>query len=122
MTDPHNQADTQTLTDKAKTIAEDSAASISETAGYAADEAKSLLLRAQEAIGQAVDTTIEAFKERPLTSAAIAGGVVAAAAGASYGVKKLFEESGSDLPGDTGGAAKKNKAGGKSGVKAGHTA
>lgn len=116
MTDPHNQADTQTLTDKAKTIAEDTAANVSETAGYAADEAKSLLLRAQEAIGQAVDTTIEAFKERPLTSAAIAGGVVAAAAGASYGVKKLFEESTDSDPAAATG--KKNQGGNKGNTKA----
>jgi len=118
MTDTHNPAEPQTLTDKAKTLAEDTAASVSETAGMAADEAKSFLLRAQEAIGQAVDSTIEAFKERPLTSAAIAGGVVAAAAGASFGVKKLFEEPGNvDGDGATT-AAKKNKTSGKANAKA----
>ncbi|MBX9814164.1 MAG: hypothetical protein K2X76_05640 [Sphingomonas sp.] len=91
MTDTHNE--TQTVTEKAKAMADDAAASISETAGYAADEGKSMLLRAQQAIGQAVQTTVDSFKERPLTSAAIAGGVVAAAAGTGYGVKKLFSDS-----------------------------
>lgn len=118
MTDTHPQ--TQTLTDKAKTLAEDSAASVTEAAGMAADEAKSFLLRAQEAIGQAVDSTIVAFKERPLTSAAIAGGVVAAAAGASYGVKKLFEDSAETDPAT--GAPKKTKGGNKSNAKSTHAA
>lgn len=54
-------------------------------------EAKSFLERAQEAIADAIESTVDAVKENPLTAAAIAGGVVAAAAGAVYGVSKLVE-------------------------------
>lgn len=92
MTDTATAPHPQTLTEKARTLAEEGAASVSDTAAVAADEARSLFARAQDALGQAVDSTVEAFRERPLTSAAIAGGVVAAAAGATYGVKKLLED------------------------------
>lgn len=60
-------------------------------------EARSLLARAQEAIEDVVESTVEAVKENPLTAAAIAGGVVVAAAGAAYGVSKLLEDD--DKPG-----------------------
>lgn len=61
---------------------------------------KGIIGRAQETVGSAVGSTIEAVKERPVTAAAIAGGVAAAAAGAVYGVSKL--RSASDKSQDAG--------------------
>jgi len=54
-------------------------------------DAKSFLARAQEVIEDAVETTIDAVKENPVTAAVIAGGVAVAAAGAVYGVSRLLE-------------------------------
>lgn len=64
-------------------------ASVNASIESASDEAKTLLTRAQEAIGSAIETTVEAVKENPVAAAAIAGGVAAAAAGAVYGVSRL---------------------------------
>ncbi len=50
---------------------------------------KSLIARAQEAIEQAVETTVGAVKDNPVAAAAIVGGVAAVAAGAAYGISKL---------------------------------
>lgn len=50
---------------------------------------KSFIKTAQETLGQAVDATVEAVRERPVTAAAIVGGVAAAAVGARYGINKL---------------------------------
>lgn len=82
------------MTDTEKTIEKTEKAIGDSVTGAAtkieqAVEPKSFFERAQEAIEDAVETTIEAVKENPITAAAIAGGVVAAAAGAAYGVSKL---------------------------------
>lgn len=53
---------------------------------------KSFFERAQEAIGSAVESTVEAVKEHPATAAAIAAGATAAVAGAAYGISKLLED------------------------------
>ncbi|MBY0520434.1 MAG: hypothetical protein K2P79_08425 [Sphingomonas sp.] len=50
---------------------------------------KTLIARAQAAIEQAVETTVEAVKENPIAAAAIVGGAAAVAAGAAYGISKL---------------------------------
>ena len=55
-------------------------------------EEKSFLERAQDAIGAAVDSTVEAVKEHPAAAAAIAAGATAAVAGAAYGISKLLED------------------------------
>ena len=61
------------------------------TTAASADE-KGFLERAQEAIGAAVESTVEAVKEHPAAAAAIAAGATAAVAGAAYGISKLLEE------------------------------
>lgn len=53
---------------------------------------KSFLERAQEAIGSAVESTVEAVKEHPAAAAAIAAGATAAVAGAAYGISKLLDD------------------------------
>lgn len=78
-------------TEKTIDIASATTGGAKPTASETGNEPKSFLERAQEAIEDAVETTIDAVKENPLTAAAIAGGVVAAAAGAAYGVSKLIE-------------------------------
>ena len=50
---------------------------------------KGIFARAQEAIEQAVETTVSAVKENPVAAAAIVGGVAAVAAGAAYGISKI---------------------------------
>ena len=55
--------------------------------------AKSLLDRAQAAIGDAVDTVIGAVKEHPVAAAGIAAGATAAVAGVAYGAGKLRSDS-----------------------------
>ncbi|MEO7691117.1 MAG: hypothetical protein ABIS51_17680 [Sphingomonas sp.] len=60
-------------------------------------EEKSFFERAQEAIGSAVESTVEAVKEHPATAAAIAAGATAAVAGAAFGISKLL---GDDDKGD----------------------
>jgi hypothetical protein len=67
-----------------------------ETSTSAKAEEKSFVERAQEAIGSAVETTVEAVKEHPVAAAAIAGGVAAAAAGAAFGVSKLRDNGGAN--------------------------
>lgn len=66
--------------------AEDAASAF---ATKAVAEEKTLVARAQAAIEQAVETTVEAVKENPIAAAAIVGGVAAVAAGAAYGISKL---------------------------------
>lgn len=66
-------------------------ATVAATIDSASDEAKTLLTRAQEVIGTAIETTVEAVRENPVTAAAIAGGVAVAAAGAAYGVSRLLD-------------------------------
>ena len=53
------------------------------------EEAKSFFERAQEALEDVVESTVEAVKEHPIAAAAIASGVVA---GAAYGVSKLLDD------------------------------
>lgn len=65
--------------------ATDAASDAAEAAGID----KSLIARAQEAIEQAVETTVGAVKDNPVAAAAIVGGVAAVAAGAAYGISKL---------------------------------
>ena len=55
-------------------------------------EEKSFFERAQEAIGAAVESTVEAVKEHPAAAAAIAAGATAAVAGAAYGISKLLDD------------------------------
>ena len=64
----------------------------SAAAGNSGDKAneKSFFERAQEAIGSAVESTVEAVKENPATAAAIAAGATAAVAGAAFGISKLL--------------------------------
>ena len=60
------------------------------TAVTPADEPKSFFEQAQEALGDALETTVEAVKEHPVAAAAIAAGAAAAVAGAAYGVSQLL--------------------------------
>ena len=53
------------------------------------NEDKSFLETAQEAIGDAVDATIQAVKDNPVTAAAIAAGAAAAVGGAVYAATQL---------------------------------
>ena len=55
-------------------------------------EEKSFFERAQDAIGSAVESTVEAVKEHPAAAAAIAAGATAAVAGAAYGISKLLDD------------------------------
>ncbi|WP_066648762.1 MULTISPECIES: hypothetical protein [Sphingomonas] len=70
---------------------------------------RNLISRAQEAIEQAVDTTVAAVKENPVAAAAIVGGVAAVAAGAAYGISKLGTAAGETAPKSTGGKSGKGK-------------
>ena len=53
-------------------------------------EEKSFLAQAQEAIGDAIESTVEAVKEHPVAAAAIAAGAAAAVGGAAYAASKLL--------------------------------
>lgn len=53
---------------------------------------KSFLEQAQEALGDAVESTVEAVKEHPIAAAGIAAGVAAAVGGAAYAAGKLLHE------------------------------
>ena len=70
---------------------------------------RNLISRAQEAIEQAVDTTVAAVKENPVAAAAIVGGVAAVAAGAAYGISKLGTATGETASKATGGKSGKGK-------------
>ncbi len=63
----------------------------SDTPAPAPDE-KSFLEQAQEAIGDAFESTVEAAKEHPVAAAAIAAGAAAAVAGAAYGISQLLSD------------------------------
>ena len=60
---------------------------------------KSFFARAQDAIGNAVESTVEAVKEHPLAASAIAAGAAAAVAGAAYGASKLLDKDDTDSDG-----------------------
>lgn len=53
---------------------------------------KSFLETAQEAIGDAVDATVQAVKDNPVAAAAIAAGAAAAVGGAVYAATQLGGE------------------------------
>jgi carbonic anhydrase len=53
------------------------------------NSSKSFLASAQEAIGEAVDATVEAVREHPIAAAAIATGAAAAVSGAVYAATQL---------------------------------
>ncbi|MES2444655.1 MAG: hypothetical protein V4574_17660 [Pseudomonadota bacterium] len=61
------------------------------TAVTPAEEPKSFLEQAQEALGDAFESTVEAVKEHPVAAAAIAAGAAAAVAGAAYGISQLLD-------------------------------
>lgn len=67
--------------------------------GNGAEQEKSFFERAQEAIGNAVESTVEAVKEHPLAAAGIAAGAAAAVAGAAYGASKLLDNDDEDADG-----------------------
>lgn len=81
----------ETIKDAITTTGQDLVAALPKTDDLAAD-AKSFLERAQAAIEDAVESTVEAVKENPLTAAAIAAGVVVAAAGTAYGISTLLDD------------------------------
>ncbi|WP_404339679.1 hypothetical protein AB2M62_09350 [Sphingomonas sp. MMS12-HWE2-04] len=60
-----------------------------EGASQSQDSTKSFIASAQEAIGDAVDATVEAVKEHPVAAAAIAAGAAAAVGGAVYAATQL---------------------------------
>lgn len=62
------------------------------TLDAALESGKTLLGKAQEALSEAFDSTVEAVKENPLTAVGIAAGAAAAVAGAAFGVSKLLED------------------------------
>ncbi len=53
---------------------------------------KSFLEQAQEAVGDALDATVQAVKEHPIAAAGIAAGVAAAVGGAAYAATQLTGE------------------------------
>jgi hypothetical protein len=55
----------------------------------AKDSEKSFFETAQDAIGDAVDATVQAVKENPVAAAAIAAGAAAAVGGAVYAATQL---------------------------------
>lgn len=61
----------------------------SENSAAESNDEKSFFETAQEAIGDAVDATIQAVKENPVTAAAIAAGAAAAVGGAVYAATQL---------------------------------
>lgn len=62
---------------------------VGETAGR---QNKPFLATAQEKLGDAVDATVSAVKERPVAAAAIAAGAAAAIGGAAYAASHLLGE------------------------------
>lgn len=87
----------------------DAANDLADNVSQATGIDRNLITRAQEAIEQAVDTTVAAVKENPVAAAAIVGGVAAVAAGAAYGISKLGAATGEPAPKPTGGKSGKNK-------------
>ena len=61
----------------------------SDTAIAEREDDKSFFETTQEAIGDAVDATIQAVKENPVAAAAIAAGAAAAVGGAVYAATQL---------------------------------
>ena len=93
MTDTTTTEDTgKTATSTTESIIDQASATAQEAAKTVADTSASLLSQAKDAIGSAVETTIEAVKDHPVAAAAIGAGVAATVAGAAFGVSKLLEE------------------------------
>lgn len=92
MTETSTDAALKADREEAATILESTTAAAQDAAKTVADTSASLYAQAKDAIGQAVETTIEAVKEHPITAAAIGAGVAATVAGAAFGVSKLLEE------------------------------
>lgn len=92
MTETSTDAALKATSEDAATILESTTAAAQEAAKTVADTSASLYAQAKDAIGQAVETTIEAVKEHPITAAAIGAGVAATVAGAAFGVSKLLED------------------------------
>lgn len=55
----------------------------------ASSNEKSFIASAQEAIGDAVDATVQAVKDHPVAAAAVAAGAAAAVGGAVYAASQL---------------------------------
>ena len=68
---------------------------------------KSFLSTAQDAIGDAVDATVEAVKEHPIAAAAIAAGAAAAVGGAVYAATQLGGDKAEGGSSKSGSSAKK---------------
>lgn len=106
------ETDYPSATDFTKKTVGKAAESTSDLADNVADATgidRNFIARAQEAIEQAVDTTVAAVKENPVAAAAIVGGVAAVAAGAAYGISKLGATASEPSPKSTGGKASKGK-------------
>jgi carbonic anhydrase len=67
-----------------------------EGASQSQEANKSFIETAQEAIGDAVDATVQAVKEHPVAAAAVAAGAAAAVGGAVYAATQLGGEKGSE--------------------------
>lgn len=76
-----------------------------EGTGQSQEANASFIKTAQDAIGDAVDATVNAVKEHPVAAAAIAAGAAAAVGGAAYAATQLR----SDKP-ETADKAKSDKA------------
>lgn len=65
-----------------------------ENTGAAATDTqeKTFLAQAQEAVGDALDATVQAVKEHPIAAAGIAAGVAAAVGGAAYAATQMGGE------------------------------
>jgi hypothetical protein len=68
---------------------------------------KSFIATAQDAIGDAVDATVEAVKEHPIAAAAIAAGAAAAVGGAVYAATQLGGDKAESGSAKSSGGAKK---------------
>lgn len=67
-------------------------------ASQSQETSKSFFETAQEAIGDAVEATVEAVKENPLTAAAIAAGAAVAVGGAAYAASQLLGDKDDSTP------------------------
>lgn len=72
-------------------IKQDTTTAVADSVKTAAGD-KSFFDQAREAVGSAVESTIEAARENPVAAAAIATGAAAAVAGAAFGISKLLDD------------------------------
>jgi ElaB/YqjD/DUF883 family membrane-anchored ribosome-binding protein len=87
-----NESLLETATATAQSAAKTATTTAQDAAKTVAETSSSLFTQAKDAIGQAVETTIEAVKEHPVAAAAIGAGVAATVAGAAIGVSKLLSD------------------------------